>query len=118
MSSMLNNIINFFSNLANYARGHGVNPYVFLVIYILSFIPFYYPILKARIIYKNRSNTKLITRELFSGIMINRLAWASPYLYILVFGKNLPIWLVALILGYIIIGSVWFIYNFKKKDDR
>lgn len=111
-------VIDYLKSLAIYADQHNVNPKVFVLIYLFSFIPFYYPIIKTRVIYdvfREGWKSGLIAKKIIGAIIINRLAWVAPYVYVLVFGRNLPRWLIILIVLYLIIGLTYFIYKINKK---
>lgn len=70
------------------ARGtYGVNPVVFLVIFLGSGPVFYYSLFRLLRSLARKSGDRT---GLWSAVFLG--ATAAPYLYVLVFGRNLPIW--------------------------
>jgi hypothetical protein len=76
---------------------YGVDPVVFLVIYLGSAPVFYYSIFRmVRALAKRRQN------EIITWSMIFLAATAAPFIYVLLFGHNLPWWVyvvIALLIG-------------------
>jgi hypothetical protein len=113
-------IMDYLQNLFSYSIDHGVNPYFFITIYIVSF-PFYYlPLFKFKkyvkeIKSKSTDTASLATLkgDLIKYIIINRLAWAAPYIYVLIWGRGLPLLFVSLIYVYIFLGACIFIYRHR-----
>jgi len=106
------------------ARQHNVNPTLFIVIYLFSFLPYYFGIylmLKASGLLAV-SWGDLVRFEfgglcpdnalMIGGLCLNRLAWAMPYLYIEVVGKGLR-WYVHLAIWTWISGSIAYLIYFK-----
>jgi len=80
-------------NLMHAARAnYGVDPMVFLVIYLIS-VPFFY--------YSLFRMVRALARKLKNEIMIWSTIFLSstvaPFLYVLFFGRNLPWWVYAVI---------------------
>ncbi len=74
-------------------ENYGVNPVIFLVIYLGSGPFFYYSIFRmVRAMAKRLGNEVMIWSAVFLA------ATAAPFLYVLFFGRNLPWWI------YVIIG--------------
>jgi hypothetical protein len=74
-------------------ENYGVNPVIFLVIYLGSGPFFYYSIFRMmRALAKRLGNEVMIWSAVFLA------ATAAPFLYVLFFGRNLPWWI------YVIIG--------------
>ena len=76
---------------------YGVNPVIFLVIYLVSAPVFYYSLFRMV-----RALAQKVGREimLWSAIFLG--ANIAPFLYVLVFGRNLPWWvygIIALLIG-------------------
>ncbi len=91
-------VLGFIRELMETARmRYGVDPVVFLVIYIASVPFFYYSIFRVvRGLARRRQNEVITWSMVFLG------ATVAPFLYVLVFGRNLPWWvyvLVALLIG-------------------
>lgn len=99
----------FLQSASAYAVDHGVDPMVFIVLYIVSIPLYYFPILKIKTIYDDRKNKKSVFRVLAGAIILNRFAWALPYLYILISGKNLPTTLKVVLLLYMVAGVIFFV---------
>lgn len=114
----MNYINTFFQNIYYYAESHNVNPIIFITLYIISFPFYYYPLLRMRKIFKERKKVKLIENIVFKSIIINRLAWASPYLYILIFGRGLSMLVTTLLIIYVLLGIVLFLYKFYKRGKN
>ncbi len=76
---------------------YGVDPVVFLVIYLGSVPFFYYSIFRmVRALAKRLQNEVMIWSTVFLA------ATAAPFLYVLFFGRNLPWWVyvvIALLIG-------------------
>jgi hypothetical protein len=76
---------------------YGVDPVVFLVIYLGSVPFFYYSIFRmVRALAKRRQNEIITWSMVFLG------ATAAPFIYVLLFGHNLPWWVyvvIALLIG-------------------
>jgi hypothetical protein len=76
---------------------YGVDPVVFLVIYLTSVPFFYYSIFRmVRALARRRQN------EIITWSTVFLAATVAPFLYVLFFGRNLPWWVylvVALLIG-------------------
>ena len=76
---------------------YGVDPVVFLVIYLLSAPFFYYSLFRM-----TRALAKRIGKEIMLWSAVFLCATAAPFLYVLFFGRNLPWWaygILALLIG-------------------
>lgn len=83
------------------AEAHHVNPRVLIGLYAFSVIPFYAGIFLilwgsgiGMLSFRGLLQLKLHdldfgSRAAIAGLIVNRLAWALPYLYIEIFGRNL-----------------------------
>ena len=91
------------NDLYVYANNHGVNPQIFILIYLISIPFFYYPFIKIKSALRDKNKNNLKS-SIISGIIVISLAWASPYLYIVIFGKELPSWLYALLAIILLLG--------------
>jgi hypothetical protein len=78
-------------------ESYGVDPVVFLVIYLVTVPFFYYSIFRmVRALAVKRQQEILAWSMVFLG------STAAPFLYVLVFGRNLPWWVygvIAILLG-------------------
>jgi hypothetical protein len=76
---------------------YGVNPVAFLVIYLGCVPLFYYSIFRmVRALARRRQQEILVWSMVFLG------STAAPFLYVLLFGRNMPWWvyvLIALLIG-------------------
>jgi ABC-type Co2+ transport system permease subunit len=92
-------IVSKFDALSKQAVEHyGVNPAIFLVIYLVSVPFFYYSLFRmVRAVAKKRGKEVLLWSTVFLG------ATVAPFIYVLFFGRNLPWWvygIIALLIGY------------------
>ena len=83
------------------AEAYGVNPRVLIGLYVFSVIPFYTGIfmmvsgsgiglLTLRGLLRfNYHDLDFGSRTAVAGLLLNRLAWALPYLYVELFGRRL-----------------------------
>lgn len=120
--------MNFINDLFTKAVDvYNVNPYIFIGLFYGSLI-FYYPgyfiMLRAGYTqYKTHKekNTKfnldkLLKDERFiKGLVLNRFGWVLPYLYLMLFGKNLPIWVYILIIFWVSITTYFAIVKVHSK---
>jgi hypothetical protein len=98
----------------NAARvNYGVDPVVFMVIYLASVPVFYYSIFRMV-----RALAKKLQKEIMLWSMIFLAATAAPFIYVLLFGRNLPWWvyvIIALLIGQ---GVYSLIRKLSKKPPR
>ena len=74
---------------------YGVDPVAFIVIYLASAPFFYYSIFRMlRALARRQQQGIIVWSMVFLG------ATAAPFLYVLVFGRNLPWWV------YVVIGAL------------
>ena len=76
---------------------YGVDPVVFLVIYLGSAPIFYYSLFRL-----GRALAKRLDREIMLWSFVFLSATVAPFIYVLLFGRNLPWWayvVVALLIG-------------------
>jgi fatty acid desaturase len=88
-----------FAGIMKQAINHyGVNPVIFLVIYLISGPFFYYSLFRVvQALARKRSKEALVWAAVFLCATI------APFIYVLLFGRNLPWWvygIIALIIGY------------------
>ncbi|MEI7690064.1 MAG: hypothetical protein WCI63_00285 [bacterium] len=110
------NLINYYRDLA--INTYDVDPYIFIVLILIS-IPFYYYglFVMAKVIIKLKKNHNLKGKEILKhhefvrAFIINQVAWFGPYVYVIIWGKNIPIWIWALLIFYLSIT----LYIFYKK---
>lgn len=95
------NLLNFLIIwIDNIKMKYNVNPYIFAAIYCISVIPFWFSIYKIVINIKNRQTAAAIKWGIILGILI-----LAPFIYVAIFGRNLPFWF-WLVVAFIIIFSV------------
>jgi ABC-type Co2+ transport system permease subunit len=92
-------ILSQFHEIMKQARDqYGVNPAIFLVIYLISVPFFYYSLFRVvRALAKKRGKEILVWSTVFLC------ATVAPFMYVLFFGRNLPWWvygIIALLIGY------------------
>ncbi len=91
-------VVGSIRHLMEHARtDYGVDPIVFIVIYLASVPFFYYSIYRmVRALARKRQG------EIVPWSMVFLAATVAPFLYVLLFGRNLPWWvylLIALLIG-------------------
>jgi hypothetical protein len=91
--------------LLRIARDHyGVNPIIFLAIYFTCTPVFYYSIFRTlRAIAKKLSGETMLWSAIFMA------ATVAPFLYVILFGRNIPWWvflLIALLIGQGVIALI------------
>ncbi|MGO9307451.1 MAG: hypothetical protein ACLQDL_00335 [Spirochaetia bacterium] len=78
-------------------ENYGVDPVAFIVIYLVCVPFFYYSIFRmVRALARRRQQEILVWSTIFLS------ATAAPFLYVLVFGRNMPWWVyvvIALLIG-------------------
>ena len=96
---MIETIINWIGDLSATIRArHGVNPSVFLALSAVCGPLFYYSLYQmARSMKRDRS-------KLGRWGLIFLAATVTPYLYVLIFGRNLPWWMYAVLVVTIGLG--------------
>jgi ubiquinone/menaquinone biosynthesis C-methylase UbiE len=94
-------------------QNYSVNPVIFAVLYFGTFIPCWYYVFKIIWALKNRE--------------VNRLLWyfsvelfllALPYLYVLIWGRNLPFWVYIVLILLIILSSITVFRKINEKMDK
>jgi hypothetical protein len=71
---------------------YGVDPVVFLVIYLACAPVFYYSIIRTI-----RALAKKNSAQLLVWSMVFLLSTVAPFVYVLIFGRNIPWWVYALL---------------------
>lgn len=112
---MLEIIQNFINSLFQYSYSHSINPYIFCILYLISIPVFYYPLIYIKKII-NSKDEATYHRFLLKGVMISSTAYVTPLVYVILFGKNLSFWLVAIILAIIFANVIIIIKKFKTKE--
>jgi hypothetical protein len=95
---MLAYLISKIEGLAQAARDtYGVNPVVFVIIYLVCTPFFYYSLFRTL-----RALTKKLAKEVLLWSAIFLCANVAPFLYVLLFGRNIPWWvygIIAILIG-------------------
>jgi hypothetical protein len=87
-------VLAWIQDLMRAAReNYGVDPVAFLIIYLASAPVFYFSIFRMV-----RALARKLTNEITLWSMVFLAATAAPFLYVLLFGRNLPWWV------YVVIG--------------
>lgn len=119
------NMIENFRYLA--INTYHVDPGIFVFLMIASIPPYYYGwygllrgVLKFRKEYKDKKNNlrplDILTKNYFIWpLVINRLAWVMPYVYVIFWGENLPLWFWILFIGWIFLSGYLFWNKVKQK---
>jgi len=91
-------IVAKFNAISKQALEHyGVNPAIFLIIYLIS-VPFFYYSLFRMV----RAVAKKLGKEVVVWSTVFLCATVAPFIYVLFFGRNLPWWvygIIALLIG-------------------
>lgn len=101
---------------------YHVDPVIFVVIYVVS-IPICYGCLffMGKIIWNLKEKHKLKGHEILKhknflkAILIYQIAWIAPYFYVMVWGRDLPLWFWFFLVATIGIASYFFYIRIKKQ---
>jgi hypothetical protein len=96
--------------LAGIRKTYGVNPLIFGGLYLAGVFPFWFSIYKILAGLKNKDFRQVRVFGLILGIAI-----ILPFLYVAVFGRNLPFWF-WIVCGVIIIPSVHSVLRRLRKN--
>lgn len=95
---MIEFIVSKFNEIMKQAIGHyGVNPAIFLVIYLMGVPFFYYSLFRMM-----RALAKKLGKEVLVWSTVLLCTTVAPFIYVLFFGRNLPWWvygIIALLIG-------------------
>jgi len=95
-------VLGWIRELMRAAReNYGVDPAVFLIFYLASAPVFYFSIFRMV-----RALARKLPNEITLWSMVFLAATAAPFLYVLLFGRNLPWWIYAVI-GLLIAQGVY-----------
>ncbi|MEW6684846.1 MAG: hypothetical protein AB1393_01385 [Candidatus Edwardsbacteria bacterium] len=87
--------------LENIRDTYGVNPYIFGLLYLLGVIPFWFSIYKMAFYLKKEETKKIFRWALVLGASI-----VTPFIYVAIWGRNLPFWF-WLVVGGLIFSSAF-----------
>lgn len=118
------NMIENFRILA--VDSYHVDPTVFIALMLLS-IPFYYLgwVLIGKSVFAfrkrlqdKRNHLRVIDffedKKFLISLSINRAAWVMPYIYVIFWGENIPLWFWVLFIGWILLISYLFWNRLEK----
>lgn len=98
----------------------NVNPLIYAALYVFSIPPFWYGILRmAKSLVKSRRQQwtwkEAVGDASFRlGISITAFAWAMPVVYLIVWGRNLPLWIYALTAASVVL----FIFSLRRSITK
>lgn len=123
---MRNNILFLFEEANKLSQKYGINPKIFVIIYILSIIPIYFGFfliiygslgqVSIKDILKFKIKRLTYNKKVISGIITTILGIIIPYVYILFWSKNLPAFFHLIVL--IVILFLIFIFFLKIKRPK
>jgi hypothetical protein len=119
------NLFQIWHDLAT--SSYNVDPAIFIFLMLVSIPPYYYgwygllrEAIDFRKRYKDKHNDLKVTdilreRNFLLPLAINRGAWVLPYIYVIFWGKNIPLWFWILFFGWIGLSSYLFWNKLKEK---
>ncbi len=102
--------INEISTMAR--ENYGVNPTIFIIIYLVSVPIFYYSLFRTL-----RAITKNLGREIMFWSAIFLCVNITPFIYVFIFGRNIPWWVYVIIVILIGQGVLSLILKIRKKPE-
>ena len=93
---------------------YGVNPVIFIIIYLVTVPIFYYSLFRTLQALAKKLGNKIM---LWSAIFL--CANIAPFLYVLLFGRNIPWWvygMIAILIGQGVFSLLWKLRK-KPEDD-
>lgn len=120
MQQFLNYISEAYSHIGS---TYGVNPIIFAVIYVASIPIFFLSLFKVVniLISKGKQKTEDAPKELmenkrlFTWAIVLLFDYLSPYLYVLIYGKNFPVWAYFILIVIILLSTYSLVRKVKKK---
>ncbi len=110
MVEILYNLIE--SIMTNAKEIHHVDPIIFLAIHLLCTPIFYFSLYKTI-----RSMAKKIMKDTLMWSTVFLASFVAPYIYVILFGKNIP-WWVYLIIAVIVAQSIYSMINRLGKNAK
>ena len=98
--------------LESIRQKYSVNPYIFAFLYVACAIPFWIALFKTIYYLKNKNMDKLT-----GWIIIYMLSIITPFVYIMLFGKNIPAWFYVVLVSFILF-LLWTGYSRIKKQSN
>ena len=103
---MVQSVLAWLQEIMRTAREtYGVNPIIFLVIY-LGCAPIWYLSLFRTI----RAGLQKRTKEVLPWSMVFLVTSVAPFVYVMIFGRNLPWWVYGVIAA-LVVESLWTLYR-------
>lgn len=96
------------NHIEQMGRAHGVDPLVFAVLY-LAHHPLFWGTM-AWLAYRVRKRRPIVLQ-----VILGTFFWLMPYLYILVFGHGLPLWIYGAVAVILIVGGRHAFLEFRKR---
>ena len=106
---MFEYIINWLSEIEN---NYKVDPFIFLLIYLISIIPCWVSLYKIVKYIRNKNSKKAV-----NWIIIFAFVFLSPYIYVYLYGRNYPLWFY-FVLAIIVLLSVFSVFNKIKSNIK
>ena len=107
---MIESIISKIEELMQTARdNYGVNPVIFLIIYLGCAPVFYYSLFRTL-----RALAKKIRKEVMLWSAIFLCSTVAPFIYVLFFGRNMPWWVYGIIAALIGQGVLSFVMKLRR----
>ena len=91
-------------------ESYGVDPVVFLILYLACAPVFYFSIFRMV-----RALAKGLRQEITVWSMVFLAATAAPFIYVLLFGRNLP-WWVYVVIGLLVAQAVFSLVRRLRKQ--
>jgi hypothetical protein len=99
--------------LTSIQRDYGVNPVIFAVLYLVGVIPFWISIYRIIAGVKKGDFGQVRTFAFILGIVI-----IAPFLYVALFGHNLPFWFWGIAAGIIVYSIYRVIRMIKSRKEQ
>lgn len=97
---------NFWDGLLNRAEYYSVNPIIFIAMYLVT-----WPMVWYSWYLLVRSHKRADKKQFRNALWLNRLVTFAPYIYVLVWGRNFPVWLVPFSIVFMTVLSLVFKYR-------
>ncbi|MEW6039907.1 MAG: hypothetical protein AB1633_00100 [Elusimicrobiota bacterium] len=107
MESIFNSIGMWLSNIE---KSYSVNPYIFGIIYLITVPPFWFSVYKVVDSLKKKSMEKVLLWSMSLALCI-----LAPFIYVAIFGRNLPGWFWGVIIAVICLSAVSVLREIKKR---
>jgi len=96
--------------LTNSERAYSVNPIIFGILYFGGFIPCWYFVFRIISAIRKKDLDKVIIFSITELFLL-----AVPYLYIMIWGRNLPFWVYIILILFIVLSIISLIRNITKR---